>query len=137
MKLAKFALIAAASLALSTPAAQAAGDAARGAKVFKKCKACHRIGPNAKNAFGPELNGVIGRAAGSVAGYRYSKDLAAAGAAGLVWNQELVAEWITNPSKFLKTYLKKSNARSKMSFKDRKAADREDVTAYLATFPAN
>ena len=36
------------------------------------CKACHQIGENAKNAVGPVLNGVIGRMAGSVAGYSYS-----------------------------------------------------------------
>jgi cytochrome c len=39
--------------------------------VFGVCKACHRIGENAKNAVGPVLNGVIGRKAGSVAGYSH------------------------------------------------------------------
>jgi cytochrome c len=46
-----------------------AQDATAGEKVFGVCKACHQIGENAKSAVGPALNGVIGRKAGSVAGY--------------------------------------------------------------------
>jgi len=49
-----------------------AQDVAAGEKVFGVCKACHQIGENAKNGVGPVLNGVIGRMAGSVAGYSYS-----------------------------------------------------------------
>jgi cytochrome c len=49
-----------------------AQDAAAGEKVFGVCKMCHQIGDNAKNAVGPVLNGVIGRKAGSAAGYSYS-----------------------------------------------------------------
>lgn len=59
--------LAAALIALGaaiTPAA--AQDVAKGEKVFKKCTACHAVGEGAKNKTGPELNGLIGRAAGSV-----------------------------------------------------------------------
>ena len=49
-----------------------AQDAAAGEKVFGVCKTCHQIGETAKNAVGPVLNGIIGRKAGSVAGYSYS-----------------------------------------------------------------
>ena len=49
-----------------------AQDAAAGEKVFAKCKVCHQIGEGAKNAVGPELNGVVGRKAGTVEGYNYS-----------------------------------------------------------------
>jgi cytochrome c len=54
------------------PMVAQAQDAANGEKVFAQCRACHQIGPNAKNAVGPVLNGVIGRKAGSVEGYNYS-----------------------------------------------------------------
>ena len=46
-----------------------AQDAAAGEKVFGVCKTCHQIGETAKNNVGPVLNGLIGRKAGSIAGY--------------------------------------------------------------------
>ena len=46
--------------------------AEKGKKVFKKCKACHKIGDGARNATGPMLNGVYGADAGAVEGYKYS-----------------------------------------------------------------
>jgi cytochrome c len=61
-----------------------AQDAAAGENVFGMCKACHQIGENAKSAVGPVLNGVMGRRAGSVAGYSYSdanKD------SGITWDE--------------------------------------------------
>src|SRR3546814_4438633 len=73
--------VAAAALALALPsAASAAGDAASGEQVFKRCTACHAVGEDAKNKVGPQLNGVVGRAAGTVEGFKYSKAMAAAGA---------------------------------------------------------
>ena len=48
------------SLVALTCAAQAQ-DAEAGKKVFNKCRACHQVGPTAKNGVGPELNGLIGR----------------------------------------------------------------------------
>jgi cytochrome c len=60
-------------LALAASGAAHADDAAAGEKLFNtQCRACHQIGPTAKNAVGPELNGVIGRKAGSAANYTYS-----------------------------------------------------------------
>lgn len=47
------------ALLAAPAAAHADGDAAAGQKVFLKCKACHQIGENAKNAVGPELNGLF------------------------------------------------------------------------------
>ena len=50
------------SVALAASAGNAlAGDAAAGEKVFAKCKACHQVGEAAKNAVGPNLNGISGR----------------------------------------------------------------------------
>ena len=57
-------------LALSTPAF-AEGDAEKGEKVFKKCKACHAVGEDAKNKVGPILNGIVGAPAGANADFKY------------------------------------------------------------------
>ncbi|WP_347404015.1 c-type cytochrome [Mesorhizobium sp. WSM4887] len=58
------------------------GNADAGASVFKRCRACHAVGPDAKNGVGPVLNGVVGRAAGTYPGYSYS---AANKNSGLTW----------------------------------------------------
>ncbi len=110
---------------------QAAAD---GEKVFKKCKACHKIGPDAKNSIGPILTGVVGRPAGSAEGYKYSKSMLAAGESGLVWSEENIAEYLVNPTKYLRALLDYPKAKAKMSFKLKSEGDRLDVIAYLATF---
>lgn len=71
-----------------------AQDVAAGEKVFGVCKACHQIGENAKNAVGPLLNGVIGRMAGSVAGYSYSD---ANKNSGITWDNATFREYIKDP----------------------------------------
>jgi cytochrome c len=71
-----------------------AQDAAAGEKVFGMCKACHQIGENAKSAVGPVLNGVIGRKAGSVAGYSYSD---ANKVSGITWDEATFREYIRDP----------------------------------------
>lgn len=99
-----------------------AGDAAKGEKVFKKCKACHVV-EEGKNKTGPSLYGVVGRAAGSIEGYKYSKAMAGS---GLVWDAETLDAYLTNPKKYLKG--------TKMAFAGlKKEKDRADVIAYLAT----
>jgi len=128
----KAVLVAAAALAFAQTAN--AGDAVKGEHVFKKCKACHKVGDGAKNSVGPLLNDVIGRTAGTEDGYKYGKDIVAAGAAGLVWNEALIAQYTESPKKFLRAYLNNSSAKSKMPFKLKKPADRENVAAYVATF---
>ena len=108
--------------------AMADGDAAKGEKVFKKCKACHAVGDGAKNKVGPELNGIVGRAAGASEGFKYSDALMAKAAEGLVWNEEAIDAFLTKPKEYLKG--------TKMSFPGlKKEDDREDVIAYLKTFP--
>jgi len=71
-----------------------AQDAAAGEKVFGVCKACHQIGENAKNGVGPVLNGVIGRKAGSVAGYSYSDGNKNS---GITWDEATFQEYIKDP----------------------------------------
>ena len=113
-----------------------AQDVAKGEKVMKKCKACHTIADGDTVIFkggktGPNLFGVVGRAAGAVEGYKYSKSMVAAGEQGLVWDEESLAAYLQNPSGYLKEYLGDSGAKSKMSLKLRKGM--EDVIAYLAS----
>ena len=66
--------------------AHADGDAAKGEKVFRKCKACH-VADAQKNRVGPYLLGVVGRKAASVEGYHYSPAMTAEGAKGVVWDK--------------------------------------------------
>jgi cytochrome c len=62
-------------LAASTGVSSAVGNPALGEKVFKKCKACHKIGEGAENSTGPVLTGVVGRKAGTYPGYSYGKSI--------------------------------------------------------------
>lgn len=123
-------------LALSAAPAFAAGDAAKGEKQFKKCKSCHMVvSPEGDVLFkggkvGPNLYGVIGRAAGGVEGFKYGKDLAAAGEGGLIWDEENIVAYMADPKKFLQETLGKK-AKSKMTFRLKKNG--EDVAAYLAS----
>ena len=63
-------------------------DPAKGEQIFKQCMTCHRIGPDAKNAVGPVLTGVVGRATGTYPGFAYSDLNKHAGEAGLVWTED-------------------------------------------------
>lgn len=97
---------------------------AKGAKVFKKCSACHKVGAGAKNGTGPLLNGIFGATAGQVAGFKYSNPMAAAGAEGLVWNEAELAAFLAKPRAYMKG--------TRMSFAGlRKESDVEAVIAYL------
>jgi len=75
-------------------AAQAAGNAAAGKTVFRICASCHQIGPNARSGFGPQLNGVFGRKAGSLSDYSYS---AAMKNANIVWNETTLKAYLRAP----------------------------------------
>lgn len=98
--------------------------AAKGEKVFKKCKACHQVGAKAKNRSGPILNGIVGNAAGAVEGFKYSKPMAAAAEGGLVWTEAELAAFLAKP----KTYMKGT----KMSFAGlKKEDDQMAVIEYL------
>jgi cytochrome c len=65
-----------------------------GAAVFAKCRACHQVGPEAKNSLGPQLNKLFGRVAGSVEGYSYSP---ANKNSGLTWSEENFTTYIRDP----------------------------------------
>jgi len=124
-----------ASGAMST-AAFAEGDAAAGESVFNRCKSCHGIVDGDDvivrgGRTGPNLFGIIGRTAGTYEGFRFGDDIVAAGAAGLVWTEEELYEYVQDPTGYLSAYLDDASARGKMTFKLR--AGGEDVAAYLAS----
>ncbi len=105
---------------LGSGAALAEGDAAKGEKVFKKCKTCHTFDPG-KKKIGPHLKGVVGRKAGSVEGYKYSKAMAAA---DITWDEANLDKFLTKPKAFVK--------KTKMSFGGlKKESQRADLIAYL------
>jgi cytochrome c len=119
-------LVATLATAFAAPAF-AEGDAAKGEKVFKKCKACHAVGDGAKNKVGPALNGIVGATAGQVADFKYSKAMLEAGEGGLVWDEANLATYLTKPKDLVKG--------TKMSFAGlKKEQDRADVIAYLNGF---
>ena len=98
-----------------------AGDIDAGAKVFKKCKACHWANKE-KNKTGPHLVGIIGRTAGSLESYKkYSKAMKES---GIVWDETTLTDYLRAPKKYLKG--------TKMVFVGlKKDADIENVIAYL------
>ena len=109
---------AAAGILMALPAQ--AGDAKAGEKVFRKCKACHYVDKE-KNKSGPHLVNIVGRAAGSVDGFKYSKAMKNS---GLTWDEATLAEFLKKPKAYLKG--------TKMAFAGlRKDKDIDDVIAYL------
>ena len=97
-----------------------------GEKVFKKCKACHRIGLDAKNGTGPHLNNIFGRVAGELRDYKkYSKNIKKLGQEGLIWNNETLISFLENPKRYIKG--------TKMNFNGIKKSDELDaLVEYLA-----
>ncbi|WP_323785595.1 c-type cytochrome [Thalassovita sp.] len=130
-------LTATAVLATLAAPAFAEGDAAKGEKTFKKCKACHTIAADDGTVImkggktGPNLYGVIGRTAGTYEGFKYGNSIVAAGEAGLVWDEENLAHFVADPNAYLKEVTGDGSAKSKMTYKLKK--DGEDVAAYLAS----
>jgi len=113
------------------------GDAAKGEALFKKCSACHDIGPEAANKVGPALTSVVGRVAGTYEGYKYGKSIVQAGKNGLIWNDDELFAYLVNPKKYLRAKLEDKKAKSKMSFRLKKEDERKDIIAYLNTFASD
>ncbi|MDA1326239.1 MAG: cytochrome c family protein [Proteobacteria bacterium] len=105
---------------LASGGASAAGDAAKGKKVFNKCKACHDVVAG-KNKIGPSLHGVFGMTSGSAAKFKYSSAMKKA---KIAWSEETLDKFLTKPKKLVPG--------TKMSFAGlKKKQDRDDLLAYL------
>lgn len=116
-------VLAATAVVLSSSAALAQ-DVANGEDVFKKCRACHAVGENAKNLVGPLLNGIVGRKSGTVEGFPYSE---ANKNSGVTWDKATFLKYIKDPKAFMPG--------NKMAFAGIKdEADAGDLFAYLAQF---
>ena len=99
----------------------AMGDLAHGEKVFKKCSACHMIAEGGKNMIGPNLWNVIGRTAGTVGDYKYSKAMVAY---AKEWSFEEMNSYLIKPQAYIKG--------TKMAFAGlRKEKDRASVILYM------
>ena len=103
---------------LAASPALAAGDPDRGEKVYEGCQDCHSID---KNDVGPRHRGVFGRKAGSLPDFDYSPALKNA---NVVWNEETLDKWLTNPQAFLPG--------ARMFYHLGSPGDRADVIAYSA-----
>lgn len=112
-------------LLLNTHSAFAAGDAEAGGKLFAKtCGGCHSIGEGARGGFGPELNGIIGRPAGTTADYQYSDAMKNS---GVVWTCDKLAAYIEAPKKVV--------SGTRMIFWGISDQEKiENILAYLETF---
>jgi len=91
-------LVLIAGLALQAQAqVHAAGDPQAGKAIFdRRCASCHKIGPSARAAFGPHLNAIVGRTAGSTTDFRYSDAMKAS---NLVWTPDRLRAFIHTPDK--------------------------------------
>ena len=108
--------------------ALAEGDATKGKAAFAKCGICHQVGPGAKTLVGPELNGIVGRKAASVADYPYSAGMKKLGADGWVWTEENIDKWITDPKALI------PDSPMALAFAGvPDAGERADIIAYLKT----
>lgn len=117
-----FGVVIAAGLSAPT-AALADGDAVAGAKVFKKCAACH-VATEAKNRVGPHLVGIVDRPMASVEGYKYSKAMIAHADEVPAWTVEALDAYLRAPRKVVKG--------TKMAFAGlKKDDDVANVIAYL------
>ncbi len=106
---------------ISLAAALAAGKADNGAKVFKKCAACHSVNAADGNKIGPNLNGLVGRKVASAADFGYSPAMTGFGGE---WTYERLDTYLANP--------KETVPGNKMAFAGlKKQADRADVILYL------
>ena len=102
-------------------------DAASGERIFAQCRTCHQVGETAKNAVGPQLNGIIGRKAGTVEGYSYTP---ANKNSGLTWDEATFADYIKDP--------RAKVPGTKMIYAGLKDEKRiQDLTAYLKQFDAS
>ena len=114
------------ALLLPASLAHAGGDIQAGKAAFARCASCHQVGPSARAGFGPQLNGIVGRRAGSTPDFNYSDALKGS---GIVWSEQSLAAFLKDPGKTVPG--------NKMRFygmgSDKQIAD---LIAYLRQYPS-
>ncbi|MBB4291501.1 cytochrome c [Rhizobium leguminosarum] len=121
MKLVRPTAVAAVLFSGMALAAQAQ-DAASGEKLFKqRCGTCHSVVPGKESPTGPNLLGVVGRAAGST-DFKYSDAMKQS---GVTWDAASLDQFIAGPSKLIKG--------TRMTVSVPNAQQRGDIVSYLAT----
>jgi len=112
---------------LATPAV-----AADMPKAARACIACHTFEKGAPSKIGPNLFGVAGKPAASVADFnKYGDDFLAAAATGLTWTDENLDAYIADPVPFLRKITGHASVRTYMITRIRRADDRADIIEYL------
>ena len=105
----------------------ASADPDAGAKVARKCKACHSLDKGGPNKVGPNLWDVVGRPVASHEGYSYSDALESLGGE---WTYDRLSAFLRSPKEFAPG--------TKMGFAGiRKEQDRANLLAYLRTLSDN
>ncbi len=134
-RVASVVLATAAALASSADVApaQTVGDPARGKAMFDLfCTTCHEIGPGARHRTGPALDHIVGTQIGHHEGYLSSLPMIYIGMNGDVWTEDLLDEYLKDPSLFRTEELRlnRSSRSPILGFADAKT--RADIIAYLA-----
>lgn len=122
----------AASLSLMSlgATAWASADAETGKALFNQCVACHAVGPDASHRFGPQLNGVLTRGAGSAEGYDYSQALLNKVSEGLDWDASTLDAYLAAPMSAIPG--------TKMAYPGMASEEeRRSMIAYLASIQAD
>ncbi len=110
--------------ALADETAELIGDVERGERLFQQCRSCHQIGAGADNRIGPHLNGIFGRTAGALDGFRYSRSMERAFGDGLIWDLRTLDAYIENPRALI--------SGTRMSYRGMAdPQDRMDLLAFL------
>jgi len=110
-------VVATALTLVAATTANAAGDAVRGATLYRDCGVCHSI---EENGVGPAHRGVFGRVAGKAPGYDYSPELKNS---NIVWTEENLDKWLSGPEKLVPG--------TKMFYDVENPKDRADIIAFL------
>lgn len=103
--------------------AESAQQVLRGQRLYLRCVACHEPGEPKVAKVGPHLKGIVGRRAGGVSGFNYSKGLASA---GFTWDDARLLAWLERPTAMVPD--------TTMVFEGMPVeADRRAMLAYLRT----
>ena len=117
------------ALALSTvlaEAALAADDSSSGEQLFNNsCRTCHSWKKD-DNRLGPDLNGIVGRKAGTAAGFPYSSSIKDS---GITWDDGTLDKFISNPE----SVVPNNNMKPFTGISD--AATRNQIIEFLKSNP--